>query len=187
MSLDTYKKNLRYPLRPRTVTFLIRDDNVLLGLKKRGFGKGNYLGIGGKVEDKKDKKSSSEEFMSIIKNGAIREIEEEIGVVISQNELYAMGELRFYFPHVIDETWNQEVYVFVARKWKGEPQANKDTSGEIEIEPRWFNKSHIPLDQMWDDAKYWLPKVLQGEKVSGEFLFDSHLLVIDFHVRSIHP
>jgi len=50
MSIDDHLKSLTAPLRKRTVCFLIDNERLLLGMKKRGFGKGNYLGIGGKVE-----------------------------------------------------------------------------------------------------------------------------------------
>lgn len=50
MKLENYLKSLKRPLSPRTITFLIKNNNVLLGFKKKGFGKGNWLGIGGKVE-----------------------------------------------------------------------------------------------------------------------------------------
>ena len=50
MNLQKYKASLQKSLRPRTLCFLLKKNHVLLGLKKKGFGKGNWLGIGGKVE-----------------------------------------------------------------------------------------------------------------------------------------
>jgi 8-oxo-dGTP diphosphatase len=29
----------------------------------------------------------------------------------------------------------------------------------------------LPLDEMWDDARYWLPKVLAGERVRVAAVF----------------
>jgi len=40
--IEDYKKILPEPLRPRTLCFLIRDNKVLLGRKKKGFGKKWY-------------------------------------------------------------------------------------------------------------------------------------------------
>ena len=33
-----------------TLLFLVRDDQILLAMKKRGFGEGRWNGVGGKVE-----------------------------------------------------------------------------------------------------------------------------------------
>ena len=49
--------------------FILRDRQVLLGLKKRGFGKGKWNGFGGKVE--------VEETML---ESVLRELEEESGL-----------------------------------------------------------------------------------------------------------
>ena len=34
-----------------------------------------------------------------------------------------------------------------------------------EVAPRWFGEHELPLSMMWDDAKYWLPLVLAGDRV----------------------
>ena len=162
MSLDNYKESLKNELKPRTVVFLVKENKVLLGYKKRGFGKGYYIGIGGKVEEKES-----------IEDAAIREINEEIHVQIAKESLQEVAILKFYFPHVTDESWNQEVHAFIVKDWNGEPTFIE------EIEPRWFEKNELPLDKMWDDAQYWIPQILSGKKVYKEYMFDQDLLVTE--------
>lgn len=145
-------------LRSRTLTFLLRETDVLLGLKKQGFGKQYLLGIGGKVEPGET-----------IEEAARREVAEEIAVQLS--ELEKAGVLNFYFPHIEDESWDQQVHVFTATRWEGEPQESE------EIRPAWFQKTNIPYEQMWDDARYWLPHLLNGQSIEGEFVFDRTLKV----------
>ena len=145
-------------LRPRTLTFLLRETDVLLGLKKKGFGKNYLLGIGGKVEDGET-----------IETAAKREIAEEIYVQLP--ELQKVGILNFYFSHVEDGSWDQQVHVFTATRWEGEPQESE------EIKPAWFKKDNIPYEKMWDDAQYWLPQLLAGRTVEGEFVFNESLKV----------
>lgn len=151
--LTQYKQTLKKALRPRTLTFLRRDDKVLLGLKKTGFGKGYLLGIGGKAEENES-----------IEEAAKREVKEEIGVCIITLE--KIGILDFYFPYVTDQSWNQQVHAFISRKWEGEPQES------TEIKPEWISIHDIPYEKMWDDARYWLPYVLKNEQFHGEFFFD---------------
>src|SRR5689334_1601018 len=145
-------------LRPRTVTFLLRETEVLLGLKKKGFGKHYLLGIGGKVENGET-----------IEEAAKREVAEEIHVLLP--ELRKMGVLNFYFPHIADESWDQQIHVFTARRWEGEPQESE------EIRPYWFELENIPYEKMWDDARYWLPHILAGQNIQGEFVYNQDLKV----------
>jgi len=166
MNISAYRKIKKKPLRPRTITFLLKDNKIVLGLKKRGFGKGYLLGIGGKVETGET-----------IEDGARRELAEEINV--TSLRLRKVGVLNFYFPHVEDESWNQEVHVFIANTWEKEPQESE------EIKPEWFSIENIPYDKMWDDAHYWLPQVLQGQTIEGEFVFTKELKVEDYTIKPL--
>ena len=154
-------------LRPRTLTFLLREADILLGLKKRGFGKNYLLGIGGKVEDGET-----------IEEAAKREVAEEIYVLLP--EIHKVGILNFYFSHVEDGSWDQQVHVFTANKWEGEPQESE------EIRPSWFKKDGIPYGNMWDDARYWLPRLLAGQHIEGEFVFDKALKVAHSTITPLH-
>lgn len=67
MGLREYEQSLETPLRQATVMLLMRDDEVLLAMKKRGFGVGKWNGVGGKQDPGED-----------IVDTAIRESQEEI-------------------------------------------------------------------------------------------------------------
>ena len=155
------------PLQLGALIYLMRDAEILLGLKKKGFGKGYLVGVGGKVEDGET-----------IEEAAKREAAEEIYVTLP--ELYKVGILNFYFPHVENESWNQQVHVFTATQWEGEPQESE------EIRPEWFKKQDIPYDKMWDDAHYWLPQVLADQTLEGEFTFNKELKVIDYKIKPLY-
>ncbi len=164
MTLESYTAQLRYELSPRTVVFLVREGRVLLGYKKSGFGKGKYVGIGGKV--------GKNESLDV---ASVREVQEETSITPLNLQLRAV--LRFYFPHIEDESWNQEVYAFVTDQWDGEPIESD------EVRPEWIDVDNMPYQQMWSDAPLWIPQILSGRRLEGDFLFDQDLLVTDYEMR----
>ena len=164
MKLIEYRKNLQQPLRRATLCFLFRGDKVLLAMKKRGFGKGRWNGVGGKPKSKET-----------IEETATRETREEINVLLG--DLNKVAVIDFYFPHNPD--WNQQVIVFIVKDWKGKP---KETE---EMNPQWFKKDQLPFDSMWPDDKFWLPKVMEGKKIKAEFLFGPNDVVLESRVNEV--
>ena len=137
-------------MKQATLCLLVKDNQILLAMKKRGFGIGKWNGVGGKVED-------GEEIVDAV----IRETKEEIGVDIKNPA--QVGILHFYFPYKPE--WDQEVHLFLAKDWQGNPKESE------EMAPKWFLLNEIPYDKMWDDDKLWLPHILKGEKVQADFIF----------------
>jgi 8-oxo-dGTP diphosphatase len=123
---------------------------VLLGFKKSGFGAGRWVGLGGHIEDGEQPEQA-----------AIREVAEESALIVSC--LTHMASLNFIFP--ARPAWNQTADVFVTGEYTGQP-AESD-----EVIPRWFGTGALPLDGMWDDARYWLPLVLAGVHVTADITF----------------
>lgn len=161
MTIQEYKDTLKNPLREMTEVFLIKGDQIMLGIKKTGFGQGNLVGIGGKLE--KDEK---------IEEAAKREFLEETEARV--NDLKLVATLDCYFPH--NEEWNQKIYTYFSKKWEGEIKETK------EIQPIWFNIAEIPFEKMWDDVQYWLPFALDSRELKAEFLFNEDLKVVDYHL-----
>src|SRR3989344_3696652 len=139
---------------PCTVCFLVRNDEVLLGLKKTGLGQNKWNGIGGKIEAGETPERA-----------AVREVQEEIVVTLKKFEHKAT--IKFYNVLMPDGgRRNLLGYVFVATEWEGEPTETK------EMKPRWFKKNNLPFYAMWDDDQYWLDSVLNGMSVRAEFWFE---------------
>jgi len=149
-----------------TLCLLVRNNEILLAMKKRGFGMGKWNGVGGKMDAIKGDKN--------VLDAAVRETKEEIGVDIINPE--KVGIFHFIFPYKTD--WNQDVHLFIAREWSGVPQESE------EMAPRWFSQDQIPYDQMWDDDKLWLPRILKGEKLEADFIFREGE-IIDKHTIKI--
>jgi 8-oxo-dGTP diphosphatase len=126
---------------------------ALLGLKKRGFGEGKFGGFGGKIEPGESPALA-----------AARELYEESGVQVAAADLVYAAHLTFEFP--ARQAWDIIVHAFVARRWRGEAAESE------EMRPAWFPVESIPYHRMWDDARFWLPPVLSGERLRGHFVFN---------------
>ncbi len=154
-----------------TLCLLIKENQggkeLLLAMKKRGFGKGKWNGVGGKEDSEKGDIN--------ISGAAMRETEEEIGVKIKKMEKVAV--LSFYYPY--KKECDQDVHVFLVKDWQGEPVE----SGEML--PKWFKINDIPYNEMWDDDKYWLPKILQGKKLKAKFIFKQGEKIINQDIKII--
>lgn len=149
----------------RTLLFLRRDDELLLAMKKRGFGAGKWNGVGGKIE-----------AGETIEDALVRECQEEINV--TPLNWQAVAELDFVQDATTDDPWHMYVYAYLCDKWRGEPSESE------EMRPEWYSIDDIPYSEMWDDDSYWLPKVLGGTAVTGEFVFDENDRMIRHDVRS---
>lgn len=150
-----------------TLTFLERGDNILLGFKKRGFGKKRWNGFGGKIKEGES-----------LKEAAIREIKEEIGVSVGVGDLQDRGELLFRFQNKPSTVLR--VRLFKSDQFVGEPKESE------EMRPKYFNKDNIPYGKMWDDDKFWLPLFIEGKTLKGEFLFDENEKVVKYEVEEIN-
>ncbi|KAJ8596774.1 hypothetical protein M405DRAFT_725509 [Rhizopogon salebrosus TDB-379] len=154
-----------------TNAFVIQDDKILLGLKKRGFGVNKYNGFGGKVEPGETPAEA-----------AMRELKEEACIIAP---LEHAGSLLFMTK---DAAWAFQIEIFSARSYSGIPTEQVLFCRTDEMRPEWFSftstvhgvsdtNAHvlpIPYEKMWDDDVYWLPLLVQGQKFVGraDFLME---------------
>lgn len=145
------------------VVYLIRDSvagpEVLLGRKLTGLGKGKVVAPGGKLEEGESPADA-----------AIREVREEVGILVDPSALELLGTLTYLFPAKTE--WSQVSWAFRVQSGFDEPRPSP------EIDASWLLIADIPLDEMWDDAKYWLSDLLRGEPVIATFEFDSDLSTV---------
>ena len=148
----------RMPVRHQTLCFVFGHGDrgqrqILLGRKKKGFGVGKIMGLGGHV----DPGESEVEC-------ALREVREEAGIVIVPDSATWRAEFDFVFP--AQPEWDAIVTVFFGERWSGRVR------GSDEITPKWFDVDSLPFDEMWDDESHWLPRVLAGELLIGTITYD---------------
>jgi 8-oxo-dGTP pyrophosphatase MutT (NUDIX family) len=141
-----------------TLVYLFRGNEILLAMKKRGFGVGKWNGVGGKVHD-------GETFTE----AAIRETKEEIGVDVQLEA--PLGEIHFH-----DATSEWMVHVFRTETFSGEPVETE------EMRPQWFSIDAIPYAESWEDDQYWLPLLIAGKKFTAEVRLDAENHVTECNV-----
>ncbi len=136
--------------RIETLAIIHQPPKILLGLKKKKFGKGKWNGFGGGL-------NNGETLLECV----IRETKEEANIIIINPRL--MGRILFKF--LAEKEQDHLVYFFKVKEYYGTP---KETN---EMKAEWFNENQIPYNQMWPDDKYWLPFLLRNNKFIGEFNF----------------
>lgn len=149
--------------RQTTLCILKRENEILLAMKKRGFGVGKYNGVGGKVEPGE----TPEQAM-------IRETHEEINVIPTKYENVGYIEFDEYYK---GQKENIAFHLYMVYEWEGTP------SESDEMNPEWFSIDKIPYDKMLPDDKYWLPLVLEGKKVEAYFNFDEEWNLLSKNIQ----
>lgn len=159
------------PVTKRLTLLFVRRTNsdtgakeVLLGMKKRGFGQGKWNGFGGKVEPGET-----------VEAAALRELKEEACVEAAGAEL--RGKITFTFLTIPDVL---KVHVFEAvGPIAGTPQETE------EMAPRWYEEGAIPYDKMWADDRYWVPVFLAGKRFRAVFEFDDESTILRHELQEL--
>ncbi|KAG9128063.1 hypothetical protein FRC07_005650 [Ceratobasidium sp. 392] len=124
---------------------VVDEDNnkVLLGLKKEGFGAGNYNPFAGPINDDEDGSAAAQ-----------RDLLEQTG--LQADNVQFKGIIRVVLPELGGRSLHCSMYKVT--KWKGEL---KETETMI---PEWFTPEQIPYAKMFDDDIHWMPLFLQQSK-----------------------
>ncbi len=131
-----------------TICFCVRDEKVLLALKKHKIGAGWLNGYGGKVE----------ESDSTIVSSARRELQEEASIDAELSAFSQVAHIEFRF----EGEPRFEGFIFFVSEWQGDP-AESDEMGP----PEWYPVDSLPEDKMWMGDRVWLPRLLRGETLNG--------------------
>ncbi len=150
----------------RTITtncFIIENDRILLGMKKRGFGQGRWNGFGGKLEAGES-----------IEAAAKREMYEEVGIEVLTIGL--RGVLEFIYT---DKEKIIEAHIFHITSYGGSPIETD------EMKPQWFEVAHLPFETMWPDDKFWMPLMLLGKNFKGTFSYEGYDTILHHTLEEI--
>jgi 8-oxo-dGTP diphosphatase/2-hydroxy-dATP diphosphatase len=130
-------------------TFIVKDNKILLGFKKRGFGMNKWNIFGGKKDD-------GETYAE----AAQREVFEECSLNVTS--LTEKALINFSWTN---KDLKFEVHVFQALKFEGQAEESE------EMLPQWFDIEAIPYKKMWPDNKLWWPLFLAGHQLKADFIY----------------
>lgn len=148
-----------------TLVFLRTTNQILLGLKKRGFGINKWNGFGGKVEPHEG-----------ILDAAVRELKEESYMNVKKHDLKNIGHLEFTFE---GELLMMEVRVFSTTVFGGSAEESE------EMLPQWFDYDKIPFQDMWPDDKVWFPYLLKDKFFYGKFHYQGHDKILHYTIQQL--
>ena len=143
-----------------TLTFVIKDGQILLIRKKRGLGAGKINGPGRRLEPGET-----------LPECAVREVQEELCITPVNPEF--CGENLFQFTN----GYSIHVHTYMASNFTGLPE---ETDEAI---PLWFPLEQIPYEEMWADDIIWIPEMLKGNRFKGHYLFDGDQL-LEHHLET---
>lgn len=149
-----------------TITFPVRDDEVLLGMKKRGHGV-NYLnGFGGKLQPRETPLDAT-----------VRELKEESGLEADPGAIEPTGILT-----VMGSGKPMVVYLSRCLDWQGTPEETE------EMWPAWFTighkltngtfVNHLPLETMWPNDRLWIIAAILGRKACYDLTITDSLATL---------
>ncbi len=144
-----------------TLGLLVKDNEILLGMKKRGFGKDRWNGFGGKLE-----------LGETTEQAMIREFDEEAGIKVLKAE--KRGIINFEFqgnPEIL------EMHIFKILEYLGHPRESD------EMKPEWFNADNLPFNQMWPDDPHWYPLFRSDKKFKGDILFKDQNTILSSNIQ----
>lgn len=145
-----------------TLLFIIREGEILLIRKKRGLGAGKINGPGGKIDPGETPRQC-----------AVREVEEEL--LVTATDAQEIGLLHFQFTDGLALL----CHVFRATTFTGTPTETDEAT------PIWTPLDAIPIEEMWDDDRYWIQHLIRAERFEGFFEFDGEIMLS--HRMEIFP
>ncbi|MDI6717684.1 MAG: NUDIX domain-containing protein [Patescibacteria group bacterium] len=116
-----------------TLCFLIKNNQILLALKKKKIERECWNGYGGGINDGE-----------IIEEAAIRELKEESGGIIAVlDDLKKVAVIDFHNTKSDGEKFICRVHIYLVRNWIGEPKETEEMT-----KPTWFNINNLPFENM---------------------------------------
>lgn len=165
---STLRRSVNYTL---ILPIDFQNERMYLAKKARGTGKGKWLGFGGKIDGDET-----------AEDGAIREMREETGLVLSPKQIKKTGLVLFTF--LVDPFVKAEMHIFTMKKSdfdESQLQLNDEFIGN----GQWFNRSELPTNEMWTDFKLWNPNCFEQNRFRANFNYVPKEQLISYSMQVV--
>lgn len=118
----------RFKLIGGVFCLIIKDNKVLMELRKNKFDAGLYSLVGGCIEDGET-----------VKQAAVREIEEEVGLEVHEDDIEVISVLHRITPK--PDSWQSIEFVLLVNNFSGNPNLlENNVCGDL----KWFPLENLP-------------------------------------------
>ena len=118
----------RFKLIGGVFCLIIKDNKVLMELRKNKFDAGLYSLVGGCMEDGET-----------VKQAAVREIKEEVGLEVHEDDIEVISVLHRITPK--PDSWQSIEFVLLVNKFSGNPNLlENNVCGDL----KWFPLENLP-------------------------------------------
>ena len=118
----------RFKLIDGVFCLIIKDNKVLMELRKNKFDAGLYSLVGGCMEDGET-----------VKQAAVREIKEEVGLEVHEDDIEVISVLHRITPK--PDSWQSIEFVLLVNKFSGNPNLlENNVCGDL----KWFPLENLP-------------------------------------------
>lgn len=149
------------------IIFPIQGEEVLLAVKTRKIGVGLFNGYGGKLDENETKQQA-----------CARELFTESGLNANPEDFQLIGLVDFYIHKNDGKITVNSCEIYTVKKFTGSPKPTVEM-----INPTWFPISKLPLNKMMEDATFWVPRMLNGERIKVQIDYNEERTKI---IQSIH-
>lgn len=145
--------NINKPIIHKTICYLYRpvgtgEIEILLGMHHK---QKKWNGFGGKVADKEEFKGES------ILEAVVREGWEELSIITKA--LKERAVITFEFVDHEQQIDRSICHIFFSNSWGGEIKESQEL-----LTPTWFRTTEMPWEDMWQNDRSWLEKILQTDQ-----------------------
>lgn len=150
-------------MKKATLTFPIKENEILLGIKTRKVGAGLRNGYGGKIEEGQTPTQAAVDELFDETGGKNNKGK---GIKCNEKDLIPCAVVDFYFPHNHSGNPEFRVIIYLTVQFTGEPEKTDEM-----LDPKWFDIDSMPYDQMMPGDRLIIPPILDGKKFIATITF----------------
>ncbi len=153
-----------------TAIYLVRNKEVYLPIKNTVIGIDKRFPYGGKLEENETPLQC-----------AARELEDESGIKVYENQLILRGIIFFYKGKEKPESPTYKVYFYVCDDFEGEPGVDGREMKDVQS----FPINNLPLKELKAGDELFMGRILSGEKVTGWIWFENDDIYHDHELTPV--